>query len=636
MPPPSPPSVGLPVAIVLALIVVTLGMFMLGERAVDADLALDARMRAFEVSRQRFETSFRAAADSDSAGRAETVRAAWRDIADRARDLSDHLGTATVAGLVGEIDDLLTAAPQGVVPPGSVEGVHATLESIAAALRGAWSAERERTLRRHRALTVLAFALLLIEAAILAVPSLKRVRQAETAAQRAGAEIAYLAHHDDLTGLANRRGLEEHLAELTSSAAGSFGLILIDLDGFKPLNDVYGHAAGDEVLKAVAQRLKRDLRPGDVAARLGGDEFVLVVAGATDAPLVAAIADRLKRRLADPVRYGSHELRFRASLGTALFPEDGSLPHALLSAADAAMYEAKQSGGMAVRSYNAKLRDRDARRQQIVRELEHALARDGLTLVFQPQVELATGRVVGLEALTRWPSQRRGDVPPELFIPLAEGAGLLTPLTHWLLDETERCVMGWTAARVPPVRVSVNLSANGLVREDVFGALVDLNARLRRNRSRIGIEISEDAMFGRNADAVLAHLRQLHDEGVAIAIDGFGTGYASLSHLGRIPFDRLKIAGAFVHRLDDDAHAKAVVQTIIELARRMGRAAVATSVERRTQLDFLRRHACDEAQGYLFARPMPAPQTAAFLAELASGEQAGSILARIAPDEAAT
>lgn len=268
---------------------------------------------------------------------------------------------------------------------------------------------------------------------------------------------------------------------------------------------------------------------------------------------------------------------------------------------------------MGVRAYTRRLRERDAMRLEIVRELETALDQGGLSLVFQPQFELATGRHVGFEALTRWPSRTRGNVPPSVFIPIAEQTGLLAPLTRWLLDEVEQLTDRWRADALDPVRISINVSGAGLVRDDVLADLAGAAGRHALAGGRLGIEITEDAMFGRNADVVLERLHLLRARGMPIAIDDFGTGYASLSHLGRIPFDRLKIAGGFINQLATSANAAAVVRTIIELAQRMGGRAVATCVESDEQMRFLRRHRCDEGQGFHFAAPLCARQTEIYL-----------------------
>ena len=603
------------VALMVLLMLVTLTAFFVEDRAVQRGLDLDAELGRVDEAHRRFVASL-----SDETAAAATRAERWRAFAGRARRIVDRLEVADAGIALSEA----ALAVQGHVALVGTEPAHAAaaarfadraeaaLHEVTAALRARANAERAQALARHRGFTLVIVALLAVEAVWLALPPLRRVRRAESDAHAAHEQLAFLAHHDELTGLGNRRALEEHLAALTGEGA-RFGLVLCDLDGFKPINDVYGHEAGDTVLVTVAKRLGHGLRSGDLAARLGGDEFVVVVADAHDAGTLATIAERIRHRLADPVGYGAHHLRFSASLGTALHPDDGATPHTLLSAADAAMYEAKQAGGMGVRAYTRRLRERDEMRQEIVRELETALEQDGLSLVFQPQIELATGRHVGFEALTRWPSRSRGDVPPSVFIPIAEHAGLLPPLTRWLVCEIERLAEGWRARDLEPVSISINVSGGGLVRDDVLADLADAASRGALADGRLGIEITEDAMFGRNAEAVLERLRLLRERGMPIAIDDFGTGYASLSHLGRIPFDRLKIAGGFINQLGTNANAAAVVRTIVELAQRMGGRAVATCVESEEQLRFLRRHRCDEAQGYRFCGPLAADATESYL-----------------------
>ena len=594
------------VAVMVVLMLATLAAFALDDRAARRGLALDAELALTLEAGRALEASLQ---DESADAGARLTR--WRAFAAHARGILAGHDVAAAERALARAERAMNRRRAAAAAP-EAEPARAALEDVEVALRRHVAAERGHRLARRRGFAVVLVALLAAEAAWLLVPALRRRVRADADADAAREQLTFLAHHDELTGLANRRALEEHLGDLTADGA-VFGVVLCDLDGFKPINDVYGHDAGDTVLDAVARRLEHGLRTGDLAARLGGDEFVVVVSEARDAATLAAIAERVRHRLADPVRYGDHQLRFSASLGTALHPADGTTPHALLGAADAAMYEAKQAGGMGVRAYTTQLRERDEMRQEIVRELETALDHDGLTLVFQPQIELASGRHVGFEALTRWPSRTRGDVPPSVFIPIAEQAGLLPPLTRWLLSEIERLTLAWRGAGLEPVRIGINVSGAALVRDDVVDAILAAAGGEGLAAGRLGIEITEDAMFGRNAEAVLERLRLLRARGTAIAIDDFGTGYASLSHLGRIPFDRLKIAGGFIDQLDRNANAAAVVRTIIELAQRLGGRTVATCVESDEQMRFLRRHRCDEAQGYGVERPLCAREAERYL-----------------------
>jgi diguanylate cyclase (GGDEF)-like protein len=597
--------------VMVALLALTLAALALEHRAVERTLHLDRERVALERTAERLSTAMAA---EPSARPPAVVARRWTALHERVGGLADAAtaGALARAALVVHTDLMLRRA--GI---GDADHRRALLDGALVDLRGAVAArveaERVAMLHRHRVVTVLVVVLLAVEVVWLVVPSLRRASRAETDAHAAHARLAYLAHHDELTGLANRRALEHHLSICAADPAARFGVILCDLDGFKPINDVYGHEAGDVVLKRVAERLRRCLRPDDVAARLGGDEFVLLVRAAGDAGALATVAERVRHGLAEPVVHGEHQLRFAASLGTAVFPTDGATPHALLSAADAAMYEAKQAGGMGVRAYTRRLRERDERRQAIVHDLETALDEGELSVVFQPQIDLATGAHVGFEALTRWPSRSRGEVPPNVFIPVAESAGLLPPLTRWLVGEIERVVAAWRRAGLEPVSVSLNVAGGALVRDDMLADLARAAAGPALGGGRLGIEFTEDVVFGRNADAVLDRLRLLQDRGVLIAIDDFGTGYASLGHIGRVPFDRLKIAAGFVHQLGVDAHAAAVVRTIVELAQRMGGRAVATAVETDAQLRFLRAHGCDEAQGYAIALPLGAKAATTYL-----------------------
>lgn len=326
------------VVVMLALMAVTLAAFLVEDRAVQRGLRFDAHLEQIERARRALVDSL----DDPTASaedRAERWRAferlAQRTIARlEAADAEAALSQATVA-VNGHLALLGTAAGDQVASR-LASKAEVALDAVTTALRARVNADRLRMLERHRGFTLIVVALLAIEAAWLTLPPLRRVLRAESDAQAAQERLAFLAHHDELTGLANRRALEEHLA--TRTAGGdTFGVVLCDLDGFKPINDVYGHEAGDVVLTAVARRLQHGLRTGDLAARLGGDEFVVVVGSAVDTAALAAIAERIRHRLAEPVGYGTHHLRFSASLGTALHPADGATPHTLLGAADAAM-----------------------------------------------------------------------------------------------------------------------------------------------------------------------------------------------------------------------------------------------------------------------------------------------------------
>ncbi len=583
-------------AVAMALVVFTLGTLLVHDTFLRQELTVSAAQAAFERHSAHLDHALR-----QGAKKAE-VAARWHELQTAATDLAPKKARAAVIDAVAVADAAISRRAAASTAPlaASVQ----VLADLRDTVRDVLATERTTTSRRRRALTGLVAMLLLVETGVLVVACVLQGRRREPDADRATAALTHLAHHDALTGLANRRAMEDRLQVLAAEPGARFGVILCDLDGFKPINDVFGHDAGDAVLKAVAHRLEHGLRPGDLPARHGGDEFVLVVADAPDATTLNAIAERLRERLAHPVRHGAHELRFGASLGTAIFPADGATPHALLSAADAAMYEAKQAGGMTIRPYTTRLRERDSLRQQIAYELEAALAEDRLELALQPQVETASGRLAGFEALARWHSDARGYVSPDVFIPVAESTGLLAPLTSRILAQTAQLLETFSA--IEPVRISVNVTALSLGRDDILDDLVTL-AR-GNGPARLGIEIAEDAMFGRNADLVLAELSTLRNAGVAIAIDDFGTGYASLSHLAEIPFDHLKIAGDFVGQIESNPNAAALVRTIIELAQRLGGAAIANRVETERQLTFLHRHGCDIAQGFLLGPPLDVAQ----------------------------
>ncbi len=603
---------------VLVLALLTLGVVLAQHHVVERDLAQGERIAAFERARQTFEDQLsRLDNKPPSATQSERIRESWVSVQHEASQLAAELDAPAVLGALARADAALTRAlladPRVAQRARNGETTAEALADGARALQEAALDDRAAALARYRMLALVTLLILVAGACWLILPSMRRLARIETEAKQAEARLNYLAYHDELTALANRRGLNRRLAELAERPDARFGLVLCDLDGFKPINDVFGHDAGDAVLKAVAGRLENGLRPDDLAARIGGDEFVLVIADADDPNTIGAIAQRLRERLAHPVRHGPHQLRFGASLGTALFPEHGANTNALISAADAAMYEAKQAGGQTVRRYTRALRERDEMRHEIAYELEAAIANGALGLALQPQLELATGRIMGFEALARWHSGTRGRIAPDVFIPMAESAGLLTPLTHWLLKEVEQRLLRWRLAHLPPVQISVNIAATGLVRDDLVEALCRVGRHRDPQLGRIGIEIAEDAMFGRNAEAVLESLNTLHEHGVGIAIDDFGTGYASLSHLAQIPFGHLKIPGSFIRQLEHGANSAAVVGTVIELAQRFGGRSIATCVETTAQLDLLSAGGCDVVQGFVVAPPLTCRAAEQFL-----------------------
>ncbi len=454
-----------------------------------------------------------------------------------------------------------------------------------------------------------------------------------TAAEEADRRIAALARHDPLTGLPNRSQFALELARAIARGqrqGSGFAVCYIDLDRFKVVNDTLGHAGGDELLQQMAQRLCDAVRESDVVARLGGDEFVVLLDGATDAASLGRVVRKLLGTLAEPVHLQGCDFELGASMGVAVWPQDGADADSLLKCADTAMYEAKGAGRNDWRFYTPAMAETARHAFELESALRLGLARGELLLHYQPKVDARSGQVLGLEALVRWQRPGHGLVPPGDFIPLAEERGLIVPLGRWVLQEACRQLAAWRDAGVPVVPVAVNLSARqfngGTLLDDVRQAL----ARHGLAPALLELELTESTLMtdpGRATET----LGRLHELGVGLAIDDFGTGYSSLAYLKRFPAQRVKIDRSFVRSLAQDPSDRAITAAVVALAHGLGLGVVAEGVENPAQLDVLRRLGCDELQGFLFGRPVPAAEAECRLRDAAAQASAR----RIAPITAA-
>jgi diguanylate cyclase (GGDEF)-like protein len=433
--------------------------------------------------------------------------------------------------------------------------------------------------------------------------------------------LAFLAQFDALTGLPNRALLSDRFSQMMVQArrhATLLGVLFIDLDGFKLVNDSLGHAAGDELLKEAGRRLQAAVRAEDTVARISGDEFAVVLADLAKAEDAALVAQKIVERLAAAFRIGDKEMFVTASIGIAAFPADGDNAEALLGAADAAMYRAKQSGRNAYQFFTAEINQRTRARAELRSELRRALEREEFSLAYQPKIDLASGEACGAEALLRWRHPERGAVAPAEFIPVLEDTGLIVPVGEWVVAQACRDLKAWQAAGMQAMPVAVNLSARQFRQ-------LDLDARIRAlirgtgiHPSLIELEITESHLM-QDPDHAIRVMRALRETGIKVAVDDFGTGYSSLAYLTRFPVSALKIDRSFVAGIERENGDAAIVRTIIEMARTLAFTVVAEGVENAEQVAYLRRFGCDQAQGYFFARPMPARDFTAVISSFNRG-----------------
>ncbi len=439
-----------------------------------------------------------------------------------------------------------------------------------------------------------------------------------TERKHAEERLHHLAYYDALTGLPNRSLMAKLVDQALSSAQrkGATACILfVDLNRFKMFNDTLGRATGDELLKQVAQRFKQVLREQDVVGRLSGDEFAVGLFDIREHFEATTVAHKLQAALVEPFLIGGHDLRVGASIGISVYPQDGGDAEALLRVADIAMARAKLgSDGDSVTFYSRDMNQGMQERMRLESGLRQALANGELLLHYQPKFEIRTRTMVGAEALVRWLHPQRGLVPPADFIPLAEATGLIVQLGEWVLEAACAQAARWQAAGLPPFRLAVNVSAREFSAA-LPARVSETLARYQLDPSWLELEITESTLM-HDIERVIAIMDRITALGVSLSLDDFGTGYSSLSYLKRFPIDTLKIDRSFTTGLPFDSNDCAIASTIISIGRQLRHKVIAEGVETRQQLEFLRDAGCDEVQGYLFSRPLPA---AAFESALRAG-----------------
>jgi diguanylate cyclase (GGDEF)-like protein/PAS domain S-box-containing protein len=435
-----------------------------------------------------------------------------------------------------------------------------------------------------------------------------------TGRKQAEQDVQQLAYFDALTGLPNRTLLNDRIAHTLAESARrheSLVLMFLDLDHFKNVNDTLGHRIGDELLVTLAGRMQAVMREQDTVARQGGDEFILLLPN-TDGDGAAHVAEKLLRTISQVIQIDQHELTVTPSIGIAQYPQDGANLETLTQHADIAMYRAKQSGRNGYQFFTTEMQVHAARSLRLENALRRALERDQLSLHYQPQLSLTSGAIVGVEALLRWQQPELGQVSPAEFIPIAESSGQIQEIGEWVLRTATRQAKQWMDQGLPPMTVSVNLSAVQFRHPDIAALVAQVLTEAQLPAQYLMLELTESAALHDPLGAI-AVLERLHQQGVRISIDDFGTGYSSLSYLKRFKTCQLKIDQSFVRDITDDPDDRAIVKAIIHMADSLDMGTIAEGVETQAQLTLLREQGCDEIQGYFFCKPQPPEELVNFL-----------------------
>lgn len=427
--------------------------------------------------------------------------------------------------------------------------------------------------------------------------------------------IEQQANYDILTGLANRSLLNDRLSQAIR-AATSYGtrlaVVFVDLDRFKYINDSLGHHVGDELLRAMAERLKASVRDSDTVARLGGDEFILLIGGHGDPEAIAAVLERMLADISEPWTIPQGDFNVTCSIGVALYPDDGTTAETLLKHADSAMYRAKEKGRNNFQFFTSEINALITERLELENKLRRALERNQFSLKYQPRVDMSTRKIVGVEALLRWNLPDQEAVPPSRFIPIAEEIGLIVPIGKWVLRIACEQAKAWQQLGFPEVIMSVNVSARQFRQDSLVATIAEVLRETALEPRCLEIEITESTVM-HDAEQFISMLGELNDLGVQIALDDFGTGYSSLSYLKRFPVDRLKVDRSFVQDIATDTDDATIVRTIVALGHNLGLKVVAEGVETEQQIEFLRDNLCDELQGFYFGAPMDATELVSLL-----------------------
>lgn len=429
-----------------------------------------------------------------------------------------------------------------------------------------------------------------------------------TKQKQAEAIISYQIYHDSLTGLPNRKYLHQYLVEFVEKLEDKnqkFAVLFLDIDRFKLINDSLGHVIGDLLLKAVGDRLKTLLRQGDLLVRWGGDEFAIIAKAIASPDIVVQIAETMIQSLTVPFTCSGHELHITTSIGASIYPDHNTDVEGLIRNADMAMYRAKVDGRNSFQFYIPNMQEQSFQRLLMENNLRRALENEELETYYQPQVDLTTGKIVGLEVLLRWKHVALGSIPPSKFIPLAEETGLIIAIGAWVLRHTCLQAIEWQSMGLPPIQIGVNLSIMQLQQKDFLPSLQQILDETNFDPHYLELEITEGIMMD-NVEEKIVLLNQFRQMGIQLSIDDFGTGYSALSYLKNLPIDTLKIDRTFIEYIDHNEQDQAIVASLINLSHSLNLVVIAEGVETQEQAELLRSLGCDRIQGHFFYKALPA------------------------------
>lgn len=436
-------------------------------------------------------------------------------------------------------------------------------------------------------------------------------------ARQMAQKMTYLAEHDYLTDLPNRLLLTDRITQAISAAkrrGSKLAILFFDIDHFKRVNDTLGHEVGDQLLKVLSKKLQMCIRASDTLSRQGGDEFVVLLPELTDDAVPAEIAQKILFSIKDPISIANHELFITASIGIAVYPDDGDNVDVLTRHADAAMYHAKNSGRNNYQFFTKEMSARVAAQLTMENSLQKAIANNELLLFYQPKVSIKTGKIIGAEALIRWVHPQWGMMMPDRFIKIAEDSGLIRGIGHWVLREACTQNKKWQDSGLPEIPIAINVSVVELHHAHFTQEVTKVLLQTGLQPYHLELEVTESVAIQTEV-TVINDLNKLKEMGVRLSVDDFGTGYSSLSYLKLLPVNTIKIDKSFIRDIQVDANDAAIVTAIIKMSQSLGLTVIAEGVETQAQLEFLQSHDCDEMQGYLFSRPLPADEFAALLAQ---------------------